>query len=128
MHLQALAVVLRRGHLLDQGWVRGARRDMKVTESSESVLAGTKRPPFRLVCRALSMHGTRLPVQPAVSEEFVVRLPGHLRGSATQAIRKEQFVEFGLTSCDLGCDLGKVNLLTMLFNLGVRFAKDQSLL
>ena len=49
---------------------------MKVTESSESVLAGTKRPPFRLVCRALGMHGARLPVQPAVSEEFVVRPSG----------------------------------------------------
>ena len=53
--------------------MRALCRDMKVTESSESVLAGTKRPPFRLVCRAISMHGTRLPVQPAVSEEFVVR-------------------------------------------------------
>ena len=48
------------------------RRDMKVTESSESVLAGTKRPPFRLVCRALSATGARLPIRPVVSEEFVV--------------------------------------------------------
>ncbi|CAL8469005.1 g8546 [Coccomyxa elongata] len=47
-------------------------RDMKVTESSESVLAGTKRPPFRLVCRALSATGARLPIRPVVSEEFVV--------------------------------------------------------
>ncbi|KAK9825886.1 hypothetical protein WJX81_001066 [Elliptochloris bilobata] len=47
-------------------------RDMKVTESSESVLAGTKRPPFRLVVRAVSASGMRLPVRPAVSEEFVV--------------------------------------------------------
>ncbi|KAK9918510.1 hypothetical protein WJX75_004610 [Coccomyxa subellipsoidea] len=47
-------------------------RDMKVTESSESVLAGTKRPPFRLVCRALSASGVRLPIRPVVSEEFVV--------------------------------------------------------
>jgi hypothetical protein len=46
---------------------------MKVTESSESVLAGTKRPPFRLVVRAVSASGQRLPVRPAVSEEFVVR-------------------------------------------------------
>lgn len=45
---------------------------MKVTESSESVLAGTKRPPFRLVCRALSASGMRMPIRPAVSEEFVV--------------------------------------------------------
>ena len=51
------------------------RRDMKVTESSESVLAGTKRPPFRLVCRALSASGVRLPIRPVVSEEFVVRVP-----------------------------------------------------
>ena len=51
---------------------------MKVTESSESVLAGTKRPPFRLVVRAVSASGMRLPVRPAVSEEFVVRGPaGH---------------------------------------------------
>ena len=48
-------------------------RDMKVTESSESVLAGTKRPPFRLVVRAVSTNGRRLHVRPAVSEEFVVR-------------------------------------------------------
>ncbi len=49
---------------------------MKVTESSESVLAGTKRPPFRLVVRAVSASGQRLPVRPAVSEEFVVRARG----------------------------------------------------
>lgn len=48
---------------------------MKVTESSESVLAGTKRPPFRLVVRAVSASGMRLPVRPTVSEEFVVRGP-----------------------------------------------------
>ncbi len=47
---------------------------MKVTESSESVLAGTKRPPFRLVCRALSATGARLPIRPVVSEEFVVSI------------------------------------------------------
>lgn len=48
-------------------------REVKVTESSESVLAGTKRPPFRLVVRAIRENGSRLPVRPAVSEEFVVR-------------------------------------------------------
>ena len=45
---------------------------MKVTESSESVLAGTKRPPFRMVVRAVGPDGTRLNIRPAVSEEFVV--------------------------------------------------------
>jgi len=43
-----------------------------VSESSESVLAGTKRPPFRLVVRAVHESGARLSVRPAVSEEFVV--------------------------------------------------------
>ena len=43
-----------------------------MTESSESVLAGTKRPPFRMVVRAISGNGTRLNIRPAVSEEFVV--------------------------------------------------------
>lgn len=43
-----------------------------MTESSESVLAGTKRPPFRMVVRAISGDGTRLNIRPAVSEEFVV--------------------------------------------------------
>lgn len=45
-----------------------------MTESSESVLAGTKRPPFRLVVRAIHESGQRLDIRPAVSEEFVVRL------------------------------------------------------
>lgn len=47
-------------------------REVKVTESSESVLAGTKRPPFRLVVRAVHESGQRLDIRPAVSEEFVV--------------------------------------------------------
>lgn len=47
-------------------------REVKVTESSESVLAGTKRPPFRMVVRAVALDGTRLNIRPAVSEEFVV--------------------------------------------------------
>ena len=52
----------------------GACRDVKVTESSESVLAGTKRPPFRLVVRAVFAPGEASPpvIQPTVSEEFVV--------------------------------------------------------
>lgn len=50
-----------------------AGREVKVTESSESVLAGTKRPPFRLVVRALiAADGRRAHIRPAVSEEFVV--------------------------------------------------------
>lgn len=47
-------------------------KEVKVTESSESVLAGTKRPPFRMVVRAVSNSGSRLNIRPAVSEEFVV--------------------------------------------------------
>lgn len=43
-----------------------------MTESSESVLAGTKRPPFRMVVRAVKINGTRMNIRPAVSEEFVV--------------------------------------------------------
>jgi hypothetical protein len=44
-----------------------------VTESSESVLAGTKRPPFRLVVHAVTATGERMPaIRPAVSEQFVV--------------------------------------------------------
>ena len=46
------------------------RRDVKVSESSESVLAGTKRPPFRLVVRAQSEDGQL--IRPVISEEFVV--------------------------------------------------------
>ncbi|DBA98922.1 hypothetical protein WJX77_006198 [Trebouxia sp. C0004] len=47
-------------------------KEVKVTESSESVLAGTKRPPFRMVVRAVKGNGSRLNIRPAVSEEFVV--------------------------------------------------------
>lgn len=47
-------------------------REVKVTESSESVLAGTKRPPFRMVVRATDANGSRMDIRPAVSEEFVV--------------------------------------------------------
>ena len=55
-------------------------RDVKVTESSESVLAGTKRPPFKLVVRAVPVHGEAVPnIKPAVSEEFVVRFSWDLR-------------------------------------------------
>ena len=45
-----------------------------MTESSESVLAGTKRPPFRLVVRAVFAPGEASPpvILPTVSEEFVV--------------------------------------------------------
>ena len=44
-----------------------------MTESSESVLAGTKRPPFRLVVRAVFAPGEAAPIiKPTVSEEFVV--------------------------------------------------------
>ncbi len=43
-----------------------------MTESSESVLAGTKRPPFRLYCNAVVPPGANIRVRPAVSEEFVV--------------------------------------------------------
>ncbi len=49
-------------------------RELRVTESSESVLAGTKRPPFRLVVRAIKPDGRRLNIRPAVSEEFVVSI------------------------------------------------------
>lgn len=45
----------------------------QVTESSESVLAGTKRPPFRLMVRCVRGDGGPVNVRPAVSEEFVVR-------------------------------------------------------
>lgn len=47
---------------------------MQVTESSESVLAGTKRPPFRLMVRCVRADGSPVQVRPAVSEEFVVRI------------------------------------------------------
>ena len=55
-------------------------RELRVTESSESVLAGTKRPPFRLVVRAIKPDGRRLNIRPAVSEEFVVRAGSALVG------------------------------------------------
>ena len=54
-------------------------RELRVTESSESVLAGTKRPPFRLVVRAIKPDGRRLNIRPAVSEEFVVRASSPLQ-------------------------------------------------
>ncbi|MCJ1461803.1 hypothetical protein MMC07_000402 [Pseudocyphellaria aurata] len=53
-------------------------KEVKVTESSESVLAGTKRPPFRLVVRALiAADGRRANIRPAVSEEFVFAKAAH---------------------------------------------------
>lgn len=36
------------------------------------MLAGTKRPPFRLYCNAVVPPGANFRVRPAVSEEFVV--------------------------------------------------------
>ena len=48
-----------------------------MTESSESVLAGTKRPPFRLYCNAVVPPGANIRVRPAVSEEFVVSCLKH---------------------------------------------------
>lgn len=46
---------------------------MVITESSESVLLGTKQPPFRMLATAVDAQGRRVPgVRPAVSEEFVV--------------------------------------------------------
>ena len=37
------------------------------------MLAGTKRPPFRLMVRCVRADGGPVNVRPAVSEEFVVR-------------------------------------------------------
>lgn len=60
-------------------------RELKVTESSESVLAGTKRPPFRLVVHAVTANGERMPeIRPAVSEQFVVSFRG-FHGAAHRA-------------------------------------------
>ena len=64
-----------------------------MTESSESVLAGTKRPPFRLIVRAVSVSGARLPMRWAVSEEFVVRGPAeHCAASASKLLQHTLFV------------------------------------
>lgn len=80
------------GEPLNAEWL--LRRDMKVTESSESVLAGTKRPPFRLVCRALSASGVRLPIRPVVSEEFVVRVPSLTNWHTVQTPHVRSFFVF----------------------------------
>lgn len=45
----------------------------QVTESSESVLSGTKKPPFRLMVRCVRQDGTTTSIRPAVGEQFVVR-------------------------------------------------------
>ena len=46
--------------------------DLHVSDSSEAMLSGRK-PPFRLLVRAVHTEGRRLAIRHAVSEGFVVR-------------------------------------------------------
>jgi hypothetical protein len=45
--------------------------DLAITDSSEALLTGRK-PPYRLLVRALHKDGRRLSIKPAISEGFVV--------------------------------------------------------
>ena len=47
--------------------------DLHVTDSSEAMLSGRK-PPFRLLVRAIATDGRPIRIRHAVSEGFVVRL------------------------------------------------------
>lgn len=47
--------------------------DLHVSDSSEAMLSGRK-PPFRLLVRAVADDGRRINIRHAVSEGFVVRL------------------------------------------------------
>ena len=51
--------------------------DLHVTDSSEAMLSGRK-PPFRLLVRAVHADGHRLNVRHAVSEGFVVSPCSHV--------------------------------------------------
>lgn len=46
--------------------------DLHVTDSSEAMLSGRK-PPFRLLVRAVASDGRKVNIRHAVSEGFVVR-------------------------------------------------------
>lgn len=51
--------------------------DLHVSDSSEAMLSGRK-PPFRLLVRAVASDGRKVNIRHAVSEGFVVGYPPHL--------------------------------------------------
>ena len=52
--------------------------DLHVSDSSEAMLSGRK-PPFRLLVRAVATDGRKVNIRHAVSEGFVVRPITHMR-------------------------------------------------
>ena len=50
--------------------------DLHVSDSSEAMLSGRK-PPFRLLVRAVASDGRKINIRHAVSEGFVVRCIAH---------------------------------------------------
>ncbi len=65
--------------------------DLHVTDSSEAILSGRK-PPFRLLVRALLPHnGPKLNIRHAVSEGFVV---GNMRTTDNNSIHSLQHAVF----------------------------------
>ena len=63
------------GLLLQRGMAQ--LPDLHVSDSSEAMLSGRK-PPFRLLVRAVATDGRKVNIRHAVSEGFVVRCPAHL--------------------------------------------------
>ena len=52
--------------------------DLHVSDSSEAMLSGRK-PPFRLLVRAVATDGRKVNIRHAVSEGFVVSFSSYLR-------------------------------------------------
>ena len=75
-HLPHAPRPLRRGADKSPALQRGSALlpDLHVTDSSEAMLSGRK-PPFRLLVRAMATDGRSIRIRHAVSEGFVVRLP-----------------------------------------------------
>ena len=83
--------------------------DLHVSDSSEAMLSGRK-PPFRLLVRAVHDEGRRLSIRHAVSEGFVVPLaasppalgPHHLECSCGIADSRERLCIGTSCRCRLG--------------------------
>ena len=75
VRLPLLARFVKAGWLLQRGMAQ--LPDLHVSDSSEAMLSGRK-PPFRLLVRAVASDGRKVNIRHAVSEGFVVSLPAGL--------------------------------------------------
>lgn len=71
--------------------------DLHVSDSSEAMLSGRK-PPFRLLVRAVASDGRKVNIRHAVSEGFVVRATLHALECASECRERAEAMPPGLNA------------------------------